>query len=615
LQSFKHGAGEPLRSGIRGDGYIGIYLRCRGLNAFRFSGKGQDADTWRTVFSFCFELTLAQLALAAIGEVVSGTMSSESEAAVVQAILELFDTKPFDATSLGEVLNGIRRLQKHADLAVNNAAISRKLDIQILASPGSLFFGIPRLCEELLSGLSGLRFVYLIDEYENLTEEQQLYVNTLVRERTDPVGIKIGARLYGIRTHHTLNTGEENRRDSEYEELQLDLDLRGRPPAEYRAFVERLVTRRLSEAGYAVSGDRSIEQMFERNDVDTDAIRASEAKYFATRDPNRERPHLKKLRDNLEAGVRAGVAPSVRTQQDLASVMDLLTIGEDPFTEKVGVFLFYRAWAARENLLTAAGAIQKSAHMFRTGDGDSEHARILKYYKSDVVAQLLRETKRPQRYAGFESFVEMSSGLPRCVLTILKHIFTWSAFYGESPFRKGAISIGAQHDGVKEAAEWFFSEARASGADGALVRSGMTRLGELLRDLRFSDKPSECTLSTFSVDLGSATPETRRIVAEAERWSMLIEARDGQHERNTGRVDAKYQVHPMLAPRWDLPLASRGAVGLSGDEGAAIFDEARTGAFAAVRDERLQRMTAPFFGKRTHGASHSRQGKIPGIGE
>src|SRR4051812_45785025 len=98
LQSFKHGAGEPLRSGIRGDGYIGIYLRCRGLNAFRFSGKGQDADTWRTVFSFCFELTLAQLALAAIGEVVSGTMSSESEAAVVQAILELFDTKPFDAT-------------------------------------------------------------------------------------------------------------------------------------------------------------------------------------------------------------------------------------------------------------------------------------------------------------------------------------------------------------------------------------------------------------------------------------------------------------------------------------------------------------------------------------
>jgi len=499
----------------------------------------------------------------AINDLVRGEVPNETEASVVSAILDLFDTKPFDASSLDEVLSGLRQLQKRADLAVNNAAISRKLDIQILASPGSLFFGIPRVCEERLPGLSGLRFLYLIDEYENLTGEQQTYINTLVRERKDPVGVKIGARLYGVRTRQTLNTGEENLRDSEFEELQLDVELRGRPVTEYRTFVGSLVARRLSEAGYGRSTELKIAEMFDHVDIDTDSARAAEAAFFSERYPDRDRPHLKRLREKLEAGLKAGVTPGLKSPEDISSVMASLTIDEDPFTEKISAFLFYKAWAGREELLDAARVIRDSSIAFREGQRDTEHHRILKYYRSDIMAQLLRETKRPQTYAGFDAFIEMSSGLPRCVLTILKHVFTWSAFYGESPFAKGKISIRAQQDGVKEAAEWFFSEARASGRDGALVRSAMNRLGELLRDLRFSDKPSECTLSTFSVDLGSVTPEARRILTEAQLWSMLIEARDGQHEKNTGEsmrsITSTRCSHPggtsrlLVVVRWAFP--------------------------------------------------------------
>jgi hypothetical protein len=618
LQGLRHGSGDALRAGIKAEGYIGIYLRCGGLNASRFAGKGQGGDTWTAVFSYYFELWLAQLALTTIRDLTVGAVAAADEAAVARSILDLFDTSPFKKdSSLGELIDGIRQLQKEADLAVNNAAISRKLDVRIVTSPGSLFFGIPRLCQTAFPDLNGLRFVYLIDEYENLTADQQLFLNTLVRERSDPVGIKIGARLYGVRTHQTLNTGEENRRDSEFEELQLDFELRGRPAGEYRTFVETLVTKRLSEAGYVSSAEvrpEAVGELFEKVDVDTASTRDAEAQFFGERFPNRDRPHMKKLREQLEVGSKSGATPGLSSADDISSAMTSLTIDEDPFSEKVSVFLFYRAWASREDLLKASQTIQQSADAFRAGKRDSEHERVLRHYKSDILAQLLRETRRPQRYVGFEAFVEMSSGLPRCVLTILKHVYTWSVFYGEEPFRKGVVSIRAQQEGVKEAAEWFFSEARASGREGALVRSAMNRLGELLRDLRFSDKPSECALSTFSVDLAHVTSETRRLLVEAERWSMLIEARDGQHERNTGRVDPKYRIHPMLAPRWDLPLASRGAIALSGDEGSAIFDEERADKFPGVRDERVQRMMAPFFGKRSPSGAHHRQATFPGIG-
>src|SRR3990170_164707 len=41
LQLRRHGTGLEARSGIKAEGYIGIYFRCGGLNAQRFAGKGQ----------------------------------------------------------------------------------------------------------------------------------------------------------------------------------------------------------------------------------------------------------------------------------------------------------------------------------------------------------------------------------------------------------------------------------------------------------------------------------------------------------------------------------------------------------------------------------------------
>ena len=188
----------------------------------------------------------------------------------------------------------------------------------------------------------------------------------------------------------------------------------------------------------------------------------------------------------------------------------------------------------------------------------------------------------------------MSGSSPRNLLVILKNVYKWALFNGERPFAEGMISVEAQQAGVREAADWFFDDAKPLGDDGEGVHDAIHRLGELLRRLRFAAKLVECSLSSFSADLTACSSRTREVVELASRWALLVRVDRGQKERNTGLVEAKFQLNRMLSPRWELPIARRGTLRLGADEMNAIFDPAEAGAFSDVVRQRLDRMRPPF---------------------
>ena len=80
----------------------------------------------------------------------------------------------------------------------------------------------------------------------------------------------------------------------------------------------------------------------------------------------------------------------------------------------------------------------------------------------------------------------------------------------------------------------------------------------------------------------------------AQDWSMLIKHRRGQKDRNSTRLDDKFQLSPMLASRWELPLSRRGALALSAEEVNAIFGEVDESRFEEIKQTRTARMTVPF---------------------
>jgi len=90
---------------------------------------------------------------------------------------------------------------------------------------------------------------------------------------------------------------------------------------------------------------------------------------------------------------------------------------------------------------------------------------------------------------------------------------------------------------------------------------------------------------------------------------MIIKHNRGQKDRNSNRVDEKYQLSPMLAPKWELPISCRGALALNADEVNAIFAEPNNRDFEAVQRARMQRMNVPF----QHSKTSSGQKMLPGI--
>src|SRR6266540_141960 len=591
--------GGDLVGFLQKDGYVGIYMRCEGLNAGRFDGKGQSAEAWATIFAYYMDLWLAQLVVQTLGDAFRDhSQLIESEAALVADVPSLFDE---DVAAPEKTLQGLielfTALRREVDLAVNNAALTRSLgDLRIRSTRGRLVFGMPKLFAKHLPALSDIQIAYLIDELENLTETQQQYVNTLIREKEHTCTFKVGSRLYGFRTQRTLSAGEENRLGSEYEQVLLDEQLRVHP--QYNSFARLLVARRLQGAGYVI-GPYDLSTQKDRLDALFQTLPASDFEREQTRhvDENyanpAERPWLTKLRKQLMDSAERREPTGVAGDADVGTILKAVSCIEYPLLEKANIFLLYQDWSSGLNLIDAATAIGSAYHALQAGQDADRHKHVLSHFKGDLLAQLLRESRQKQRYLGLQTFIDMSSGLPRHLLIVLKFVHRWALFQGERPFGDAPISIAAQRSGVIHASSWFFEDARATGSDAELVQASVERLARFFHQLRYSDKPVESALTTFSFGEAAVSERARRTIRHAHDTSLLLRVISGAKDRNAEGVVAKYQLNPMLCPRFDLPLSRRGTIAFSVDEVESIFG-IKPESFDAVLGERLVRMNAPF---------------------
>ncbi|HEV7503727.1 MAG TPA: hypothetical protein VGS07_02330 [Thermoanaerobaculia bacterium] len=589
LQRLRHKSN--LIEGIRRDGYVGIYFRCGGLNSSRFAEKRQDESTWAAIFSYYTEVWLGRLTVDLIADlltVASLELGSADISSFVKAVVGLFDRDMPLLSNNGNPLLALadtfHSIQKQLDIAINNVALTHHLNVDIGASPGRLVFGIPAAASLHLRELSGLVFAYLLDEFENLTLDQQRYINTLIREKQLPTTFLVGSRLYGLRTQETLSAGEENRQGSEYDLVILEDTYRS-GAHHYGKFCSEIVRRRLREAGSDGGHSASLAEYFERplGSLEERACENTRQKVPS----GVPRPWLERLEQQLRTSGFAG---------DLPVLLARVQFSASPLHEKFAIFLLYRAWADGADLVEASTKNRASVERLLAGAknvGKLETA--YKHYRHDLYAQLLAELKLPQEYYGFNEFVRMSGYLPRNLLVVLKQITRWSLFLAENPFRGEKISLKAQREGVREASTWFLSDAKSLGRVGEGAQLAIRRLASLFREMRFSDKPVEVACSAFATDRQGLSPSATRLLDEAVSHSLILEVPIGRRDKNNRILLHKYQLNPMLGPLFDLSLALRGPANLSAADLNVIFDPgASDSSFSSMRRKVLARMDAPF---------------------
>ena len=584
VQAARHSANMARAAVV--DGYLGIYVHADALNTDKFAREDVIDERWNIIFAHYFELWLATVLLTVLSDYLKSSGCAFDEQAFAADVISLLDKEPKPKPDgLNQLLSAITDIRKAIDFEVNNTRLrGTDPDVTITFSTGTLVFGIPQLIARHVEELRETLFVYLIDEVENFTAGQQRFLNSLIRYVRGNATIKIGARLYGIKTFETLGSGEPIRRDAEYERVVLDEILRDQPD-QYEELVRRLVVKRIASAGYGTIAPEALDDHFEQLDP---------SNYWRSID--RHLPQLKGRDPAYLKTIASDLAMTVAAdEQTVIEVVRLLSLPGRRFLEKAAAFFFRKNWpSSSADALALAALVGGQARALALGDrvAGADLAKIISHFDSDILAQLHRDHQQRVPYAGFGTIVELSQGITRNLLVDLKHIFRRSRFAGEEPFAGGVISIQSQSDGVRDGASWFWEDAQPP--SGALkVRDSIESVAVLFRTVRYSDSPSECDLCAFSVPLDTLTSDSRRTLQVAENWSYLIRVNEGRRNKNSDKVDALYQLGPMLAPRWEVSEHRRGSIELTTDLANAMFDPARRASLAGLMKKRVSRLFTP----------------------
>nr|WP_151901733.1 hypothetical protein [Tsukamurella tyrosinosolvens] len=573
---------------IRKEGYIGVYAPASGLDGSRFEGGGIDPAAWRAVFAQALEIRLALLFIDVLNDInqVDDSWSDDNLEQFELRFRELVhDLDPTVASSnlsrIREDLNGILR---KIDIAVNNAPLTRALNVHVHFNPGSLVFGLSKIAQQTLAGLENVTITYMLDELENLTEEQQKFVNTLVREKQLPTSFVIGSREWGIRTHFTLSAGEENREGSEFRKIVPE-EAYGNSPEAYRRFCIEMIEKRLRQGG--LSDEDATTWVRKLDDGATTSLHETQLRALVG---DGERKYIARLRDSIRR--------VISDDSFVRDAINAVTFEEYPLLEKLAILRAYQGWS-RDQIPAIRHFTEAREFIAPLASGEAISTRqknFLNLWKHDMIAQLYADYSIDQPYSGIDNLIAMSGHLPRSLLVTLKYITTRSEWRSEDPFTgSGKILTTTQSAGMREASAWYLNDVRPLGAAGANCDRAIRRLGSLLRDVRYSDKPSEVNITSFSSNLEGVSDSSLTVLQDCVKHRMLIEVPGGRQARNRGTVHHKYQIHPMLAPFFALGFGRRGDLTLSGAEFSSLFSpDADEREFQKLARRRLELLQAPF---------------------
>jgi len=594
---------SEVNKALTNEKYIGIYTVFGGINSSRFSGKGIEDEQWEKIFEYYLELYLASKLLDTLQDVIRNLEIPHYKLKdifinVNNVILK--NLGEYEFSTLESVVEYLTKARNHIDFIVNNAALTRDVNlstIQVRFNPGDLIFGIPKLFSNELEEFKDLKFVYILDELEKFNEYQKRYINTLVWDKQYPCTFWIGARYYGYTTKKT-KTQEELRQGSEFELIKLDEFLRNNE-TQYVKFAKQLCYKRITKhiikkniRNDQESLSKALDEFFEYYE-EIDLLKLATLSY-----KSKELPHIEKLRRKLEEGLKNGTANGVKNSIDIEEIIKRLHFPENLISEKLKIFFFYKLWAENKNLIRASQEINEEFSNYQKGK-KSKFDNLVEKSRKDLIAQLLYETGNKTLYfSGIDDLIDISWGNPRSLLVILKKIYQWSSFYGEKPFREGLISAKAQNEGIYDASKWFYEDAEVIGPDGKNLYICITNLGEYLRGIRYSDKPSEISVVAFFLKKNNLSDAANRYLKLAVDHSFLIKIEDGRKDKNSSRVDDLYQINKMLAPLYRLPIARRGTINLNFELAESIFNPDKHKDFSRVYKEAIAKMTAPNFGRK-----------------
>lgn len=575
---------ESLKDGLESDKFIGIYIRCSGFNANKFSGKGIDDERWEIIYHSFWEFWIGERICHYLIDLRDEKLITETEEVLV--VKQIVDLLPNEKKWIIETFNDLcklfKELQKKIDYEIQNFLFrkDKNLYFDFLISSPTLTYGIPKILHEHIGFFHNKYVLYLIDELENFSEKQQELIQLLIREKPTSCSVRIGTRPYGIRTHYILNAIEENRIGSEFELIILDEFLR--ESDNYKEYLKGICNKRLESLD--INGVKTISEVLENTPIN------ELLSQIGHKHQKKAKGYFSNLSKRLKK-VSCG-------DEEIGRIIELLSFPDDLVIERTNVLLFYRRWSKHpKNLISIAETIMEEAKEYAvTNSTEMPHGKILDKFKADMIDAICKECNEPLPYWGIDRLILLSCGTPRILLNILKHAFIHETFSkGVTPFEDGRIiSIDSQMVGIRKTIDWFYHENRIPSTSYQRMTDSVTRIGDYLQSLRFSDMPPQCSINIFSIRQGALNDSAKHLFETLMNYSYIIKVQDRKLKNTLNEGDV-YQINTAIIPRWELAMGKRGLVQLEDVLANSIFDLEQKDGYEKITKEKLRRYNAPFL--------------------
>lgn len=542
--------------------HIGLYWRADTNFLNSFVGGGQTAETWRAAFDHLLACELGKEIIHSLRNLNCNPERQRNYGKL--DCLDLSALQDFDG-SLGHTLADVERAllksRRMMSIWVNN------LDDDLHKPtflPADLFLRtLVDILQAQLPYLSNSTFAIFIDEYENLRDEQQRFVNSLLKHGSPPLIYNIAMKRNGWHTRQT--TGSES---IQYVADYREVDLENEISENFDLFAAELLFFRLAERephlfdklpivpDHLRSVDH-IDQRYKNYEYRTRVINAAElmlprvTERKAASDIFTELRVLDKLRTKIATALEKRKSPL-----PAESFMD------DKFPE-VSVLMPALLNRSREE----PNALLKEFEDMRHGQDNRFAAKssLISNNLFGCVNSIYLDAGRPSiLFSGFTSLTLMARGNIRNLLELIHRIFkefdntNTGEVNGELPVVPAIIQASA----IKEASELILNTVNGHGTHGPQLYALAKCLGSIFRERHRSDRQSEPEINHFTLSGGGIDHMLQTYLSEAEKWSVLFLSKETKM-KSPGAISTDYTLNPIFSAAFQISFRKKRSLQVS----------------------------------------------------
>lgn len=544
LCSTHRGSDElNILNSIRQSGSLGIYFRYKDDFGSLFKFLNCSKSSKESLFLYYFEMYVLDELFKILSDIEKdGVLNNKCTKNLIDAINDILFTNAQTFQALNFSIQ--ERIQK-VDRWVRK---SRYLDsaedvLQELIDGENYILHICKCIGNCVPEFSDVRFLVIIDEYENAGEYQRI-LNTLLKQvdHTSNVTYRIGVRPRGMSTLET-NVGTEF--------LQIDRDfllyvLQMHKMTNYKAFIREIANRRLNSVEFfAENGLTDIQILLgKKESLD------NEARALTQKNPEK---HFEILKKKFSPSEYTKIVNMIRcTSSPLMEMLNIVWILRDVPSKKVSMAM--QGYIAGRHKETGHSEEIDLARKYKLDYSDK--------YRTQMMFILLGIYAQNKKYYSFNTFAYLSSGAVNDFISLCRNVFY---LLDESYYIRASsdplIPISLQTKGAENTAIEQMDKIRLCNEYGTEMYSFAMNIGGLFKLLHKDIYAKYPETNQFAFE-NEVEIENRPLLKEVRnsliKWGVIVKRPRIQSISIGRRKGTLYYLNRIFSPIFGISFRTRG---------------------------------------------------------